>query len=281
MLVLGGCLVLFMLCLNPMWNCVSLLNDFNYVFWTGRGVPHNVLIVLGLFVPLFAAVSIIFFASTRSQVLTEQTIMLVATTFITLFGLSLLVTSHFITQQSDVTVTNLLYNCKYSEQTHRLYEYSQVLQNIRATPACASKFSVTECAGYKDSPPYTTFLKDMEDSLKCAGFCYHSSWGTPITSLLAEDARTKQAQRDREASSISASARSHARSGKTYPPTLFSDANYQASCESMAARDMSNYAGDIGWNMYYQGLALVTVAVATGFLRLPGFCRQPLLPDSK
>ena len=42
-----------------------------------------------------------------------------------------------------------------------------------------------------------------------------------------------------------------------YPPTLFSDANYQASCEGMAARDMKNFSGDIGFQTFYQGIYLV------------------------
>merc|ERR1719258_666798 len=58
----------------------------------------------------------------------------------------------------------------------------------------------------------------------------------------------------------------------TYPPTLFSDANYKASCEGMAARDMRNFAGDIGFQTFYQGIYLVLIAIATGFLKLIGFC---------
>merc|ERR1719487_3098733 len=57
-----------------------------------------------------------------------------------------------------------------------------------------------------------------------------------------------------------------------YPPTLFSDANYKASCEGMAARDMRNFAGDIGFQTFYQGIYLVLIAIATGFLKLIGFC---------
>jgi hypothetical protein len=59
-----------------------------------------------------------------------------------------------------------------------------------------------------------------------------------------------------------------------YPPTLFSDANYQASCEGMAGRDMKNFAGDIGYQMFYQGIYLVLIAIATGFLKLAGFCSR-------
>merc|ERR1719382_562604 len=65
-----------------------------------------------------------------------------------------------------------------------------------------------------------------------------------------------------------------------YPPTLFSDANYQASCEGMAARDMRNFAGDVGYQTFYQGIYLVLIAIATGFLKLIGFCAQKPMQDA-
>merc|ERR1719240_2313753 len=89
----------------------------------------------------------------------EQTIMMIASIFITLFGVFLMMTSLPLTHQVNASANNLLHNCDHSQQTHRLYEYSQVLQNIRAMPKCADKFSVEECEGYQDVPPYTTLLK--------------------------------------------------------------------------------------------------------------------------
>ena len=40
----------------------------------------------------------------------------------------------------------------------------------------------------------------------------------------------------------------------------------------MAARDMRNFAGDIGYQTFYQGIYLVVVAIITGFLKLIGAC---------
>lgn len=57
-----------------------------------------------------------------------------------------------------------------------------------------------------------------------------------------------------------------------YPPTLFSDADYQISCEGMAARDMKNFAGDLGSQTFYQGIYLLIISIATGFVKLVGFC---------
>lgn len=57
-----------------------------------------------------------------------------------------------------------------------------------------------------------------------------------------------------------------------FPPSLFSRDVAQASCEAMAARDMRNFAGDIGYQTFYQGIYLVVIAIVTGFLKLIGAC---------
>jgi len=57
-----------------------------------------------------------------------------------------------------------------------------------------------------------------------------------------------------------------------FPPSLFSHNVAQASCEGMSARDVRNFAGDIGFQTFYQGLYLVVIAIATGFLKLIGAC---------
>merc|ERR1719401_2340996 len=148
------------------------------------------------------------------------------------------------------TYENLMENCEHSVQTHRLYEYSQVLQNIRQTRDCKTQVSVETCDGYQAVYPYTDFLKYMESHYRCSGFCYKAMSGD----------------------FAGANTSSLASSMQRYPPTLFSDANYQASCEGMAARDMKNFTGDIGYQTFYQGIYLVLIAVTTGFLKLIGFC---------
>jgi len=57
-----------------------------------------------------------------------------------------------------------------------------------------------------------------------------------------------------------------------FPPALFSDASYHSTCDGMSARHMKAYAGQIGFQSFYQGIYLVFVAILTGFLKLLGFC---------
>merc|ERR1719487_2905913 len=173
-----------MLCVVPIWNAASLLHDDNYVFWSGRAVPLWLISLCIIIIVLYVVTILAFFNYSRPSVRTEQTIMMIANIFITLLGLSLMLLSLPLSRQSIETYNNLMHRCDYSEQTHRLFEYSQVLHNIRATPACAAKFSVEECAGYEDAAPYTTFLKSMETDFRCSGFCYKQP-APPVVSAAA------------------------------------------------------------------------------------------------
>jgi len=278
---------------------MTLLQDANYVFWAGTSTPKWIISICVVIVVLYAAMVAAFFRKPQNAARTEHTIMIVANIFITLFGLFLLLASLPLTHQAELTYNNLLHRCGSSEQTARLYEYSQVLQNIRADPACAKKYSIEECAGYEEAAPYTNFLKGMENNFRCAGFCYKppfvamSAAPAPAPAVASSPAAkgllsVKQHVRHHHTDHITKialvaeGAHNEARSSEvaTYPPTLFSDLNYQASCEGMAARDMHNFAGDIGWQTFYQGLYLVLVAAMTGLLKLLSFCvRPPVAPQ--
>merc|ERR1719387_2970734 len=164
-----------MLCVVPIWNAASLLHDDNYVFWSGRAVPIWLITLCVVIIVLYVITILAFFTYSRPSVRTEQTIMMIANIFITLLGLILMLISLPLSRQSIETYNNLMHRCDYSEQTHRMYEYSQVLHNIRRRPDCASKFSVEECDGYEPAPPYTTFLKAMESDFRCSGFCFKAN----------------------------------------------------------------------------------------------------------
>jgi len=291
------------LCVVPVWNAWSLMQDQNYVFWAGTTVPVWMILVCVGVLLLYIGTVMAFFGYSTPQAQTEQTIMMIANVFITLLGLSLMLVSLPLSRQAVSTYNNLMRRCDYSPQTHRVYEYSQVLQNIRQTPGCSDKYSVEECQGYEDAPPFTNFLKTLENDLKCSGFCFvpaatqapaNAPGPAPagaLTQLLRKWHKSKPAahqdhvtglgllQADEGTSSGRAQQEVQQPEGmkppvSRYPPTLFSDANYQASCEGMAARDMRNFAGDVGFQTFYQGIYLVLIAIATGMLKLVGFCAQ-------
>lgn len=303
--IITGVVILTVLSIVPLWNASSLMQDSNYVFWHGRGVPAWMVgISLGTIL-MYVITVFVFYGYARPQAHSEQTIMMIANIFITMFGLMLMLVSVPLSRQSITTYNNLMHKCDYSSQTHRLYEYSQVLHNIRSMPSCIGKYTVEDCEGYEDAQPYTTFLKSMETDFRCSGFCYQPPSQTvalQVGSAAASNATSNATEsnitnistpmaliEDRQSrhtdhvfplpvepasllSTQTARAKQPAGGYEYYPPTLFSDADYQASCEGMAARDMKNFAGDIGFQTFYQGIYLVMIAIATGFLKLIGFC---------
>jgi hypothetical protein len=175
-----GTLLLAMLAVVPIWNACYLLHNTNYTFWAGSTIPQCIILFSVVIVFLFPMTLALYFKSDETA-RTEQKVMMVANIFITLFGLFLMVFSLPLTEQAQRTSTNLLYRCDSAEDMHRLYEYSHVLQNVRAQPACATKFSVVDCDGYEDVAPYTDFLRSMESEFHCAGFCYNSQFATNKT----------------------------------------------------------------------------------------------------
>jgi hypothetical protein len=266
-LILGTFLFAFV-SLVPIWNALSLLSDNNYIFWAGRETPQWMIIMCVSVVLLYPLTMALFFR--RLDTANEQTIMMMATIFIALFGLFMVFVSSSLAGQSERTYINILYNCEYAVETHRLREYSMVLQNIRSQPDCAKKVSVEDCAGFEIAPPYTNFLKDMEKTFHCAGFCQKSNVQAN-SSKPALIAISQQSKNFDDTASIQG-AMLHLQSAKSYPPTLFSDAGYQASCEGMAARSMKNFAGDIADQTFRLGLYLMLVSIVVGFLRIFGLC---------
>jgi len=312
-----GFMIFFLLCIVPVWNSISLLWDSNYIFWAGRSVPTMIIIICFLMLCLYLATAVLFCMNAHPSVQgTDTSVMMVATVFITLFGLVLILVSLPLINQASTTYQSLMNSCEYGEQTHRLYEYSQVLHRIRSMPDCRTKYSVEECPGYDPAPPYTNFLKDLETNFRCSGFCYKPpllSNATNATGSKTKDSKSTKAKGAKEAKGAKSkkakgkkallqtsevsrhlehsitplslmsedsevAATVHAEAAirnapvSKYPPTLFSDSNFQATCEGMAARDMKNFAGEIGQHTFFQGIYLVITAVIIGFLKLAGFC---------
>lgn len=269
--IAGGFFFLVLLSLVPIWNACSLLGDPNYVFWEGRQIPFCTIFTFVGIVVLYAATTILFFKRAKEQARTTQSVMMVATIFITLVGLAELAVSLPLNRQIEKTYANILYRCAESEQTHRLYEYSEVLQTIRHKPTCAKKYSVVECDGYAEATPYTNYLKVMEKNLRCSGFCYEALSKNTTTSKkkAAMISVAGQYQTDYE---ILGNSDLGLAAIETHPPTLFSDLNYKSSCESMVARDLRNHGGDVASQYFWTGLYLIAIVVVAGFLKLGDMC---------
>eukprot|EP00971_Amphidinium_carterae_P130715 2589320-Amphidinium_carterae.1 len=259
--ITAGTMLLLMLSLVPMWNALSLIQDANYVFWNGWGVPAFIIGVCVATMVLYIVGVILLFQYTHPDLLNTQTTTAIVNLFLKLLGLLLMIASMPLSRQAHATFSNLMFNCEHSQMTHRTWELAQVLQQIRQTPECMQQYSVEECAGYEEVYPYSNYLRLLEDNYFCSGFCYRplSNSSTPTISgmkdvwrqsssaLLSEEAHLTQHHHG--GFSLE---ELEAEGGDIYPPTLFSQAHFKLHCEGMAGRDVLNFAGDVSWMCFYQ-----------------------------
>jgi len=314
-----GLILILMLCTVPIWNALALVNDANYVYWNGRGVPLFIISVCLGTMALYVVMVLLLFQYSDPDLLNTQTTTAIVNIFLKLLGLLLMLASMPLSRQAHVTFQNLMYNCEHSEMTHRTWELSQVLHQMRQKPDCLQHYSVEQCEGYEELYPYTDYLRALEENYFCSGFCYspvpvmgaptataplstmlgsgpnsppvwHTAPNTEYRNLrqgqpavlLSKDAdhqagSEQHHERHERETAVKAFEFEHqnmtlSKSERVYPPTLFSQFNYKLSCEGMAARDVLNFAGEISWQCFYQGMFLVLMAVFVAFVKLLGLC---------
>lgn len=261
-----GLFMISMLVMVPIWNSVALLQDATFVYLSGPALPSLLIAVCLGVVVLYAITIFVFFQSSRPETQTEQTILMIGSVFLALLGVLLLLLATPLERSADNGYHSIWNNCQFDGRTRALYDESQALQTVRASPACAGMQSVEECGGYRETPT-AMVLKAMESDFKCSGFCFQR-----LTAAAAGNA-TEESD---EAAGGEAGGVSNddlpAEMLSRYPPTLFGLANFQASCDGMAARSMRNFAGDVAVQTFYEGIMLVLVSIVIGFLKLIGFC---------
>eukprot|EP00927_Polykrikos_kofoidii_P001095 TRINITY_DN1039_c0_g1_i2.p1 TRINITY_DN1039_c0_g1~~TRINITY_DN1039_c0_g1_i2.p1 ORF type:complete len:412 (+),score=65.96 TRINITY_DN1039_c0_g1_i2:150-1238(+) len=339
---LGTSIVLILLCYPPILNAFELLYNSNYSFFVGPTIPKTMIVLCTGICVLYMVGSRAILSLRKIDWRDDVMVATLTISTIALLGVVLMLISLPIARQSGELYNNLMHRCDFNEQSHRLVEYSQVLHNIRVTPECAKRISIEDCDGYDEAPPYTTFLKAMEEKFQCSGFCHMnpqkmlSLLDPPRTntSLLSRQAIATEHSRSETSmiegqtvgdaphprhvdhvvpiSLLGISSRevgravgravtnedkgfvtsNHGEAPKAalahlssvfresastmYPPTLFSDANFQASCEGMLARDMSSVVGDVAFQAYYQGLYLLVLALLLWVFKMIGLSLPPL-----
>eukprot|EP00397_Hematodinium_sp_SG-2012_P020156 GEMP01020749.1.p1 GENE.GEMP01020749.1~~GEMP01020749.1.p1 ORF type:complete len:663 (+),score=128.50 GEMP01020749.1:183-2171(+) len=163
--------ILLMLASIPIWNAISLLEDTNFVFWNGGSVPVWILTILMFLLAAYVLSITAFFKYANPVHRTEQTVMMMVTAFVTLFGLVLVIMAIYLSLQVGESSNNLMWRCSFSKQTRAVYDEWEKLYGIRRTAACANKDSVESCSGYRPTDE-SAYLKYMENNYQCVGFCY-------------------------------------------------------------------------------------------------------------
>eukprot|EP00747_Dinoflagellata_sp_TGD_P161768 gnl/TRDRNA2_/TRDRNA2_178648_c0_seq1.p1 gnl/TRDRNA2_/TRDRNA2_178648_c0~~gnl/TRDRNA2_/TRDRNA2_178648_c0_seq1.p1 ORF type:complete len:354 (-),score=64.66 gnl/TRDRNA2_/TRDRNA2_178648_c0_seq1:55-1116(-) len=267
----GGGFVVACLVVIPIWNCVALLRDKTFMYFIGPAYPVMIIIVsVGLFLIYTTTISI-FFRVARPEAQTDQTIVMLLSVFATAIGVSFMLIGTPLYSKSHHSYDVLFTNCQFGAKTGDLYQEYMVLHNLRSAETCKDRASIEECPEYQ-STRQSEILKAMEDDFKCSGYCYKG----PINATKPKATGTSLLEIG-QADALSTSS-SRLDVLVPYPPTLFSKANFQASCEGMAARDMRNFVGAIATQVFYEGLALICASIVVGFMKLFGLCMNKHKP---
>jgi len=239
MFLICGFFGLALLVLIPVWDGVELLHDPVWMYMAGGRLPH---ILIGCAaIPFLFVITVSFLlccGHRASGARTEQTLLGTALLFILLLGGVLLSVSQPIMKQTLLGKTDLLDNCQNSIKTHPLWMEYASLESLRSTADCKTKFSVEQCNGFKESE-HSLVLKQFEETLLCAGFCFYPQAGS-----------------------------------SSYPPALFTNFPEHGSCSAMAARNMESFVDDMAKQLLLEGLFLIGATIVQGFLMVLGLCNK-------
>jgi len=178
-----GFLMLLLLIIMPLWNSIRLLYDQVFVFFVGRLWPFfTIMACLGsllLYVALYRhAQNQIDQEEYRNDHTHMKTIM---STVLATLGLLLVLISLPIQRESQLVYNDVSFDCDRGASTVGLFSYSSALKTIRTSTSCSSLPTVEQCDGFQHSQPFTGFLKYLELSRECAGFC--SSGNSSATTI--------------------------------------------------------------------------------------------------
>jgi len=223
------------------------------VMWFSSNAAATILAACLAAVVLYMLSLNYFFSRARPEVRRDYSSMFtIWAVFVLLLGAALMLLSVPITSDADEAYNELLSTCETGSRTRDLFVTSQALQSLRQTPGCSELRSVERCLGFQTTV-YSQVLKSMEAEFKCAGFCYNPAGITPY------DATSQPV----------------ATNYTSYPPTLFTTANFEASCDGMAARNMKHFVGAIGTEVFHQGAICVLAAFFLAAIQIVSLCTGP------
>mmetsp|Transcript_16849 Transcript_16849/g.45624 ORF Transcript_16849/g.45624 Transcript_16849/m.45624 type:complete len:366 (-) Transcript_16849:227-1324(-) len=230
-----GFFVLAVLLFRPVCNAMLWAQQSEILFFVGAFRVY-VFIMPVLVLPLYVVTITMFFHRSSPEVRTYKTGVMISCLFITLVGVLNIVLSQPLVYRSIQAFDDLWSECGYSDVSRLVYKEYVYLYAVRLQPDCLKMESVELCDGYIHSD-HAAVLKAMEQNLECSGFC-HTDYTV--------DSATYSSQLNNTA---------------PYPPTLFSQTNYQAGCDSMLARELKDWVAETASETFLAGFVLLCSAV--------------------
>lgn len=283
-----GATILCLLLLMPIWNSSLMLRNPVFLHFIGTSIPAAIITVCVCLVVLYLIVISLFFRYSKKEAQSEQNMLMIGNVVITLLGASALIISMPMRSTGNAFQVQILEKCEHGPKTQELHQTYLDLSALRSTPSCVRMTSVESCPGFQRTK-YTELLKAMEQNYRCSGWCSPPQPPRPAGLGLLQLARVARGNRESIRPDTSSARLLDLRSVNTdvaptmhggseqmyvFPPTLFSTANFQATCDGMTARDVQYFLVDAADELYYEGVYLVFISIGIGFLKLIGFCMK-------
>lgn len=275
-----GLNMMALLMMIPLWNAAIMLQDPLFSYFLGTRIPTMIIWGCALIVLVYIVTILAFFYRTHEVTHTEQTMLNIGLMFIALMGALALLMAYPMRPAAIAIGTDLMQNSQYSSNTYRIYMTSLELQALRSQPRCISLDSVEDCDGFVQNR-YTNLLKHMESTLSCSGWGARANSTQAPTSLQpleprpisisAYEYRTKF-QHALGASLGQPSEEASKDKTPSSPHTLFSRTEHTSSCDGMAGRKLKYFLEDTAAELFYEGMYLLCIFVAIGFLKLLNVC---------
>jgi len=243
-----GIAILALLLMSPVWNALAMLQDPILMFFIGSDIPRVMLAACGAQVGLFLLVVGLIAACARNEARSDMSLITIGTMFISLLGVAAFVGSIPLTYRAQAYAHGL-HSCNHGAKAYELSIAYKELNQLRVQKPCASSVSVETCQGFNRTE-FTDLLKQMEDRYLCSGWCRLPQ---PVNTSKDSSALAKRVH-------------------YAYPPTLFSTANYQATCDGMTKREIEFLFSDLSMALFLEGTYLIAVSIGVGFLKLIGAC---------
>mmetsp|Transcript_99897 Transcript_99897/g.187956 ORF Transcript_99897/g.187956 Transcript_99897/m.187956 type:complete len:391 (+) Transcript_99897:118-1290(+) len=188
-----GTIMLSIMILIPVWASGRLLYDQTFVFFMGRDMPFYVIVTcVSVVVCYILVVLLLVVCGKRHEARGQVTLLSTFMAFVTLLGLLLVLFAVPLRTACDKTFQDLTMTCADGASTAQLSRYYHALLSLRQQPDCINKSSIESCDGYQESQPYTGYLKFLEGTYLCSGFCYDA--GHPLLTNTSSKASLLQSK---------------------------------------------------------------------------------------
>lgn len=302
MVTCGGAFLLTIIIGLPIFDAYKLTQNFNYVYWNGKEVLYVCMVVLALIPFLYVALCRCVFHGPRMHLWKTSDVGLLGAAGACVVGVAFLMIASLSSHSSYSSQMALMHTCEVTSHTRaaRIW-YTQALE-LRRTPECASVSSIEDCPGFDNLANQVDewmYFRTLEKTFTCAGFCHE-----PLARLdeaETKDDKKEESKDDKkdkkfllQVEEVDPRGRSVPQGRKrpqkfmasllsrdskasmprnvvqeqnvTYPPTLFSKLNFdKISCQSAAARNLDNVGHTLTDQLWWQGIALIGLALLIGF----------------